>query len=201
MPGLRGALSVRVSDGQTDRIVTRYCRGLKFTKVAPGGHQALSFTMVLPRNTFNNLGPEDRVYVYDGRSGRTVIEGYLENPTPVDGPDGQQYEVSAVGGMALASDETRGLIYLSRDLGQFQKDIGAMPSSTMSGSGWTATAPSSPAPRGPGLRHRRSSPPRSSRTSSAGSSPSATRAPPRSTPPPSGSPSSPGPTASRPPTS
>jgi hypothetical protein len=39
MPGLKGAPLVRVNDGRTDRIVTRYCRGLKFTKVAPGGHQ------------------------------------------------------------------------------------------------------------------------------------------------------------------
>jgi hypothetical protein len=57
MPGLRGALSIRVNDGRTDRIVTRYCRGLKFTKVAPGGHQSLSFTMVLPRNTFTTSAP------------------------------------------------------------------------------------------------------------------------------------------------
>lgn len=115
MPGIRGSLGIRISDGINDRIVTHYCSGLKFTKTAPGGHQALSFRMVLPRNTFNDLGPEDRVYVYDDTS-RTVWEGYLENPTPVDGPDGQQYDVSAVGGMALASDETRGLVYVDKSL-------------------------------------------------------------------------------------
>jgi len=116
MPGLRGALSIRVNDGRTNRIVNRYCRGLKFTKVAPGGHQSLSFTMVLPRGMFNDLGPEDRVYVYDARTARTVWEGYLENPTPTDGPDGQQYDINAMGGMALASDETRALIYIDKSL-------------------------------------------------------------------------------------
>jgi hypothetical protein len=114
MPGLKGALSIRVNDGRTDRIVTRYCRGLKFTKTAPGGHRDISFTVVLPRNTFSDLGPNDRVYVYDARTGRTVIEGYTENPTPIDGPDGQQYDVQAMGGMALASDETRALIYIDQ---------------------------------------------------------------------------------------
>lgn len=116
MPGLKGALTVRINDGQSDRMVTRYCRGLKFTKVAPGGHKSISVHMNLPRNTFNDLGPEDRIYVYDARTMRTIIEGYLENPTPDDGPDGQSYDLSAVGGMALANDETRGLIYVDKML-------------------------------------------------------------------------------------
>lgn len=121
MSGLKGALTVRVNDGETDRHVTRYCRGLRFTKVADGGHRDMSFTMTLPRNTFSDLGPQDRCYIYDARTTRTIIDGYLENPTPVDGPGGQQFDISAMGGMALANDETRGLIYVDRDLGAFEK--------------------------------------------------------------------------------
>jgi hypothetical protein len=131
MPGLRGALAVRVNDGQSDRLVTRYCRSLKFTKVAPGGHRSINFTMVLPRNTFSDLGPDDKVYVYDARSGKTVIEGYLENPSPIDGPNGQQYNVSAVGGMALASDETRALIYIDQTLDQWTKANDSAPSANV----------------------------------------------------------------------
>lgn len=119
MPGLRGSLALRVNDGVNDRHVTRYCGGLKFTKTAPGGHQNMSFTMTLPRNTFTDLGPEDRCYLYDSRTGRTVFEGYLENPTPVDGPEGQQFDISAMGGMALANDETRALVYVTRDMGDW----------------------------------------------------------------------------------
>lgn len=123
MPGLKGALSIRVNDGVTDRIVTRYCRGLKFTKVAPGGHRDMSFTMVLPRNTFSDLGPADTCWLYDARTGKTIFgQAYLENPTPTDGPDGQQYDVQAMGGMALASDETRALIYISSDLGDWERE-------------------------------------------------------------------------------
>lgn len=114
MTGLRGALTVRVSDGTTDRIVTRYCRGLKFTKTAPGGHHSMTFTMTLPRNTFEDLGPQDRAYLYDARTARPVFDAYLENPTPVDGPDGQEYDILAMGGKTLASDETRGLVYVDQ---------------------------------------------------------------------------------------
>lgn len=124
MTGLRGALTVRVNDGQTDRHVTRYCRGLRFTKTAPGGHRNLAFSMTVPRDTFS-LGPQDRCYVYDARTARTVAEGYMENPTPIDGPDGQQYDISAMGGMALANDESRALIYLDKTFEPWQRDVNA----------------------------------------------------------------------------
>src|SRR5690349_14257284 len=140
MPGLRSTLGIRVNDGQTDRIVTGYSSGLKFTKVAPGGHQSLSFRLVLPRNTFNDLGPEDRVYVYDGHTTRTIIEGYLENPTPTDGPDGQQYDISAVGGMALGNDETRGLIYVDRSLDAFERATDSTSSGEIDVADWTDDA-------------------------------------------------------------
>lgn len=139
MAGLKGALALRVSDGVNDRHVTRYSSGLKFTKTAPGGHQSMSFRMSLPRNTFTDLGPEDRTYLYDSRTGRTVFEGYLENPTPIDGPDGQMFDISAVGGMALANDETRALVYVSRDLGQFEKDPAAAAAASFESGRWATT--------------------------------------------------------------
>jgi hypothetical protein len=128
-----------VNDGVTDRIVSRYCRGLKFTKVAPGGHRDLSFTMVLPRNLFPGLGPDDRAYVYDVRTGRTIFDAYLENPTPTDGPGGQQYDVQAMGGMALANDETRALIYIDRRPQQLRTKVAPSTPAT------SAPAPSAPA--------------------------------------------------------
>jgi hypothetical protein len=113
MPGLRGPLSVRVSDGETDRIVSRYVRGLKFTKMVNAGHHELTFTMTPPQRTFRDLGPQDGAWVYDDRTGATVFgKAYLENPTPVDGPLGQRYDVRAVGGAARANDESRALVYV-----------------------------------------------------------------------------------------
>jgi hypothetical protein len=131
MPGTRGALTVRVADGHTDRHVTRHVQGLRFTKVAPGGHQSCSFTMNLPRDTFTDLGPQDRCWIYDARTARPVFDGYLENPTPVDGPRGQSFDVSAVGGMALANDETRALIYVDRDLAGWEKASDSAPSANV----------------------------------------------------------------------
>lgn len=138
MRGLRGALAVRVNDGSTDRIVTRYCRGLKFTKTAPGGHRDMAFTMVLPKDTFTELGPADRAYLSDARTARTVFDGYLERPTPVDGPDGQEYAVRAMGGMALTNDETRALVYLTRDLGVFEKASDSMTGGNIDTADWVA---------------------------------------------------------------
>jgi hypothetical protein len=131
MPGPRGALGIRVNDGLTDRLVTQHVSGLRFTKVAPGGHQSLSFQMALPGDTFNNLGPQDRAYVYDTRTARPVVEGYMENPTPTDGPNGQRYTVSAAGGMALANDETRGIIYVDKTLDGWDTEAGSSPSANM----------------------------------------------------------------------
>lgn len=123
MPGLNGALTLRINDGHTDRHVTRYASGLKFTKVAPGGHQSIDYHLDLPRNTFTNLGPADQCWLYDARTGRTIFgAGYLENPTPVDGPDGQSYDITAQGGMARANDETRALIYVDQSLDNWTQD-------------------------------------------------------------------------------
>lgn len=119
---MRGALSVRINDGFTDRIVTRAVRDLKFTKTAPGGHQGGSMKLVLPTDTFQDLGPADRIYISDARTGRTVIEGYTENPGVTQGPGGDVYDLTFLGGMILASDESRALVYVDRDLGQFVRD-------------------------------------------------------------------------------
>lgn len=130
MPGLKSALTIRIADGVADRMVTGHCRGLRFTKVAPGGHQSLSFQMTVPRDTFRDLGPADRVYVYDARTGSTVIDGYLENPTPADGPAGQSFDISAIGGMALASDQSLPLVYIDQSYSGWYKTGDSVASAT-----------------------------------------------------------------------
>lgn len=111
---MRGALAVRINDGQVDRHVTRHVHGLRFRKTAPGGHHSASVSLTLPRSAFSDLGPADKVYIYDPGSGRTVWEGYADNPGASDGPQGQGFDLSAMGGMILASDESRALIYVDR---------------------------------------------------------------------------------------
>ena len=131
MSGPNAPVSVRVSDGSTDRHVTGYVSGLRWTKMVNAGHQSCSFRMTLPRGTFSDLGPEDRVWVYDDRTGRCLFDGYLENPTPTDGPDGEVYDVSALGGVALANDQSEPLIYLDTRTDQWVKSDNSTTSGTV----------------------------------------------------------------------
>lgn len=121
---LNAPLSVRLSDGTTDRHVTKYASALSFTKAASGGHMSCQFHLNLPRNTFDDLGPQDKCWIYDDRTADTVFgAAYLENATPNDGPAGQAFDIKAFGGMALASDESRPLIYITQELGDFEKAL------------------------------------------------------------------------------
>jgi hypothetical protein len=133
---VRGHLAVKVDDGHQQRHVTDYARGLRFSKSAPGGHKDASVRLVLPRGFFQDLGPADKLYIYDARNATTVWEGYTERPGPAQGPLGDTYDLRAVGGMALAGDETRPLIYLTRDLGDFFKSTASVPSGTLETGDW-----------------------------------------------------------------
>lgn len=118
---MRGPLAVTVVDGTTHRHVTGAVTGLKFTKTAPGGYAFASMRLRLPRGTFTDLGPADKVVVTDARTGRTVWEGFTENPGVIDGPGGQEYDLSAIGTTTLASDQSRALVYVDRDLGRWEE--------------------------------------------------------------------------------
>lgn len=113
---MRAPLSLRVDDGDKPRFVTRHASGLSFRKTAPGGHHSLSVTLSLPRDLFAALGPNDKVYVDDGRTGRTVWEGYTENPGSADGAAGEGFDLSAMGGQVLASDHSTAVVFMERSL-------------------------------------------------------------------------------------
>ena len=87
--------------------------------------------MTLPRGTFADLGPQDRVWIYDQRTGRCQFDAYLENPTPSDGPDGEVYDVSALGGVALANDRAEALIYVDTRSDQWIKTDNSTTSGTV----------------------------------------------------------------------
>jgi hypothetical protein len=110
------SLTVRVNDHTSDRDITDYVSGLKFRKAAPGGHHSASCNVSLPYRTFTDLGPADRMYVYDSRTGSLLWEGYTNNPGATAGVEGESFELSASGGMVRASDERRSLVYIDTDL-------------------------------------------------------------------------------------
>lgn len=113
---MRGSLSVRINDGYRSRNVTASVAGLKFRKTAPGGHHSASMQITLPHDAFTDLGPADKVFIYDARTAGTVWEGYTEDPGVTDGPVGQSYDLSAMGGVVLLADESQQLLYIDRDL-------------------------------------------------------------------------------------
>lgn len=113
---MRGRIGVRLKDSTTDLMVTGQVSGLRFRKVAPGGHHSASCTVLLERNLMPTLGPADRLFIYDTRTGYVLWEGYTENPTPVDGPAGQTWDISALGGMNLAQDMTSAVTFIDSDL-------------------------------------------------------------------------------------
>lgn len=130
---MRSPLTVRIADGVRDQQVTRYVKALRFTKTAPGGHHSASVTIDAPDRLFSDLGPADRVYIYDGRNARSVWDGYVENPGRVTVAGGASYNVSAMGGVALASDNARSVVFRSTDISgaHWQRYEGSHPDATI----------------------------------------------------------------------
>lgn len=112
---LRFPLGVRVNDGQTDRHVTIAASDLKYKKTAPGGFHSMSMKLNIDPDLFPDLGPADRIWIY-GPDGRTLFEGFIDNPGRASNEAGVGYEISAMGTVVLASDQARALIYIDRDL-------------------------------------------------------------------------------------
>lgn len=127
---MRGNLAVKVKDASGERVVTRAVTGLRFRKTANGGHADASCTINLPRSQFPTLGPADRLYVFDTSTADTIWDGYTNNPGTQTGRDGEGFELTALGGMSLATDERRSLIYIDRTLSSWRRGGGAAASAT-----------------------------------------------------------------------
>ena len=109
-------LAVRIDDGETSRLVTQHASGLRFRKTAPGGHHSASCRITLPASAFTDLGPADRIAISDPRTAAVLWEGYTENPGAEDGPGGQAFDLSALGGQVLTADNSRPVVFVDRAL-------------------------------------------------------------------------------------
>lgn len=135
---LNAPIAVRVNDGYVDQHVTRHASGLRFTKTAPGGYAYGAVQLNLPRTAFRDLGPADRVWFYDARTGRTLFEGFTQNPGGIDGPAGQGWDLGLLGTMTLANDESQPLLYVDRDITAWENDTRSLPSSSVDVGEWPA---------------------------------------------------------------
>lgn len=114
-----GDLTLRINDGTTDRLLSNNgfggmkFTGLTFRKVAPGGAADLQVHVNLPLSTWPDLGPEDKVYLYDTRTAQTVWEGFAKDPGNTAGPQGDGFDLNTLGISTLASDKAEPLTYRS----------------------------------------------------------------------------------------
>lgn len=112
-------LSVRVSDGAgNDRHVR--ARNISWAKRVNSGWAELSLEAITPLGAFTDLGPNDRIFVYDG-TGQTVMEGYAENPGQARGPGGESYAIGATGPGGLAHDSARPYVVIDQNLTAFER--------------------------------------------------------------------------------
>lgn len=112
---LRVPLAVRVTTRRADQHITRQLSNLRFRDTAPGGFAGATFELDRPLNVgAPELQQYGRCYVYDGRTGETVWEGWQEDPGRAVGPDGQVWRISAVGPSARAGDVARPYCYIDR---------------------------------------------------------------------------------------
>lgn len=140
-------LPVRVVTATRSRHVTAYATGLTFTKNAPGGHTSARVRLSLPLDEWADLVTNSRFYIYDPATGLPLFDGYVSNPTPNRGGNGNAFELSADGGRILAADDRRTLVYLDRD----QEGWVRSPVATVVQSARTEFAPAPGADDTPGM--------------------------------------------------
>ncbi|MBB3041228.1 hypothetical protein [Nocardioides soli] len=145
---MRAPLAVRLSDGMTDQHVTKHLSRLRFRKTAPGGHADASCQLDASSRSFPDLGPTDRLWIYDTRTGSTTWEGYVNNPGTRSGQDGQGYDITALGGQSRMADHADRYGYIDRDLGNWrpssynvQKPNATRQSGNVPGAGWYGGEP------------------------------------------------------------
>lgn len=116
---MRGPLALVVSDGVTERHVTRRTSGLRFKRSAYGGDVDLTCAMRLARGTFTNLGANDPVRAYDARSGAVMFSGDVSNPGATVGPSGESYQLQALGTAARLQAHAKAQAYVLTGEGGF----------------------------------------------------------------------------------
>lgn len=115
-------LSVRLSTATRDVHITDALSDLTFGSTSPGGFAECTISLHRPLTfTPGEIGLFGRCYVYDGRTGRTVWEGLLQDPGRTAGPDGQVYELAAVGGQAHLQDRTAPYVIIDTSLDRLER--------------------------------------------------------------------------------
>jgi hypothetical protein len=105
-------LTVRVGD----ELVTQEVQSLSFRKEAVGGCRSIAFSLARSLASLGDVDPLARVYVYDGRSAATVVEGRLSDTGRGATADGERWDCVAFGPAQHASDITIPSVFIERSL-------------------------------------------------------------------------------------
>lgn len=110
-------LCVRLKTARADLHVTRDVRDLSFSDRVPGGFDRCEISLDRPLSVDPaEIAMFGELWVQDGRNASIQFYGRLDDPSRGAGPDGQIWNLTAVGSAAHASDRTVPLIYIDRSL-------------------------------------------------------------------------------------
>lgn len=98
-----------------DRYITKEISGLRWKVTAPGGYHSASLALNLEPGSLLGLNASDPIRIF-GPSGRTLFQGFIDNPGRFSDRGGSGFELSAMGTTVLASDQARPLVYVDREL-------------------------------------------------------------------------------------
>lgn len=115
-------LTVRLRTRRKDIDITSQVGELSFRSSVPGGFASLTTSLNRPLD----LAPDEieyfgSVFVYDGRNGRTLFEGRLEDPGSGSGDQGEVWNITAVGSRAHTQDRVFPVIYVDRSLERWKR--------------------------------------------------------------------------------
>lgn len=111
-------LDVQVSNPLTTKSITRRVAGLSFSSAAYGGYADARIRFAKPLQLgAPEVLPYTDIVVTDGRTGKIVWQGVVEDPGPGVGSSGEVWDVTAMGPSARAADKTLPLIWIETALG------------------------------------------------------------------------------------
>lgn len=130
---LPAPVAVRLKTSRRDRHVTREVRNLKLSSGVNAGFRAADLELDRPLR----LDPDDiqeygDLIVSDTRTAERIWQGRLETPGRGARPDGEVWNVRAVGGAAHARDRTVPLVYVNRSLEPFYVHSASMKKADLS---------------------------------------------------------------------
>src|SRR5262245_4012714 len=114
-------LTVRIASSQTTMTITRQVRDLSFRSVVPGGFASCTIGLDRPLSMLpDEIRYYGKLYVYDGRNGKTGWEGRLEDPGRTADSSGEIWNIAAIGPSGHAKDRTMPWIYIDTRLNVMQ---------------------------------------------------------------------------------